>query len=69
MKICVYNLRDDEKKYFRFWEKELSVELVVSEEDPSDDNLEIVSGCEGVSVLGQTYIGSDLMDNRKSDRV
>lgn len=66
MKICVYNLRDDEKKYFRFWEKELSVELVVSEEDPSDDNLEIVSGCEGVSVLGQTYIGSDLMDNWKS---
>ena len=66
MKICVYNLRDDEKKYFRFWEKELSVELVVCVEDPSDDNLEIVSGCEGVSVLGQTYIGSDLMDNWKS---
>ena len=66
MKICVYTLRDDEKKYFRFWEKELSVELVVSEEDPSDDKLEIVSGCEGVSVLGQTNIGSDLMDNWKS---
>lgn len=63
MKICVYNLRDDEKKYFLFWEKELSVELVVSEEDPSDDNLALVSGCEGVSVLGQTNIGSELMNS------
>ena len=66
MKICVYNLRDDEKKYFCFWEKKLSVELVVSEEEPSDDNLAIASGCEGVSVLGQTNIGPDLLDHWKS---
>ncbi len=66
MKICVYNLRDDEKKYFRFWEKNLPVELVVSEEDPSMDNLTLAGGCEGVSVLGQISIGEDLMNSWKS---
>ena len=69
MKICVYNLRDDEKKYFRFWEKNLPVELVVSEEDPSDDNLTLVQDCEGVSVLGQTRIESDLLDIWKASGV
>lgn len=62
MKICVYNIRSDEKKYFRFWKKKLNVELTISDADPSLNDAELLEGCEGVSILGQVYIGQELLD-------
>ena len=69
MKICVYNLRSDEKKYFRIWKKKLNIELISSTEDPSVNDAELLEGCEGVSVLGQVCIGQELLDFWKANGI
>ncbi|MCH4192614.1 MAG: D-isomer specific 2-hydroxyacid dehydrogenase family protein [Butyrivibrio sp.] len=69
MKICVYNLRSDEKKYFRIWKKKLTLELISSAEDPSVNDAELLKVCEGVSILGQIYIGKELLDFWKANGI
>lgn len=62
MKIAVYSLRDDEKDFLEAQKKTLKVEIVQTQEEPSLENLSILKGCTGVSVLGQTSIGKELLD-------
>lgn len=66
MKICVYEVREDEKEeLFRLGES-LSVELEIHSEVPERENSEFVRDCEGVSILGQGTIHAKLLDQWKA---
>lgn len=62
MKIAVYSLRDDEKEFLEVQKKALQVEIIQTQEEPSLENADMLNGCTGVSVLGQTFIGKALLD-------
>ncbi len=66
VKIAVYSLRDDEKEFLEAQEKALQVEIVQIQEEPSFENVGMLDGCMGVSVLGQTMIGKELLDAWKT---
>ena len=62
MKIVVYAARKDELEELRRMEKKYGVTLEITAEEPSLENLELVKGCSGVSVLGQVKIDKDFLD-------
>lgn len=62
MKITVYSLRDDEKEVLEKQKEKLQVEIEQTQEEPSLENVDLLNGCQGVSVLGQTMIGKELLD-------
>lgn len=66
MKIGVYSLRDDEKGYLNQLACDLHVEIAASSEEPSIENIHLLDGCEGVSILGQTQIGQEILDAWKA---
>ena len=62
MNIGIYSMRDDEADYVRQMEESLGIHILTTSEDPSVDNADFLGGCEGVSVLGQVFIGRELLD-------
>lgn len=62
MKICAYEVREDEKKDFLDWEAISSVELQLHSDVPSLENADLAAGCEGVTILGQGKIDASLLD-------
>lgn len=69
MKILAFEVRDDEKKGLMETAQELGVELELSSEVPCMENVELVNGFEGVSVLGQGDINSELLSAWKKQGV
>ena len=69
MKILAFEVRDDEKKGLVETAQELGVELELSSEVPCMENVELVNGFEGVSVLGQGDINSELLSAWKKQGV
>jgi D-lactate dehydrogenase len=58
----VYAVRADEHSALKLQQDSLGIDLVLSEEAPSLRNIELLKGCEGVSILGQCYIDAELLD-------
>ena len=69
MKILAFEVRDDEKKGLKETAQELGVELELSSEVPCMENVELVNGFEGVSILGQGDINSELLSAWKKQGV
>ncbi len=69
MKIFVYSLRDDEKKYIELYKKESFIDILCSEEEPTIENSHYLDNCEGVSILGQTQIDDKLLDCWKENGI
>ncbi|MCD8075707.1 MAG: D-isomer specific 2-hydroxyacid dehydrogenase family protein [Lachnospiraceae bacterium] len=65
MKIIAYEVREDEREHFDRFAKEYGTELVLTEQVPTPENAFLVSGCDGVTILGQGKIGSILLDEYK----
>lgn len=62
MKIAVYSMRSDERPYFEQIKTQFPVTLAETTKEPSTEDREFLSGCDGVSILGQTAISGDLLD-------
>ena len=66
MNIGIYSMRDDETDYVHQMEESLGIHILTTSEDPSVDNVDFLERCEGVSVLGQVFIGRKLLDAWKA---
>ena len=53
MKILVYETREDELDAIRKLEKELPIEIRITAEIPSLENVSMAKGYDGISILGQ----------------
>lgn len=62
MKILVYEARPDELADLQVQEKDLGVELAITEAVPSPDSAGLAVGCAGVSILGQGRIDRAMLD-------
>ncbi len=66
MKICAYEVREDEKKDFARMAEKLQVEIELHDEIPGPDTAALAEGCEGVTMLGMGKIDKELLDMWKS---
>lgn len=66
MKICAYEVREDEKKDFARMAEKLQVEIELHDEIPDPDTAALAEGCEGVTMLGMGKIDKELLDMWKS---
>ncbi len=65
MRICAYEVREDEKKDFAEMAKKLQVEVELHAEVPGPDTAELARGCAGVTMLGMGKIDKALLDQWK----
>lgn len=61
MKLCIFEVRPDEREYLNELQNARGVELVLSPEVPTLENCGLVEGCQGVSFLGQGKIDRALL--------
>lgn len=66
MKICAYEVREDEKKDFSHMAEKYGVDISLHDEIPGPDTASLASGCEGVTMLGMGKIDKELLDTWKS---
>lgn len=69
MRICAFEVREDERVDFREMEQRLDVSIELHSEVPGMENTEFVRGCEGVTILGQGNICGSLLDKWKEKGV
>ena len=62
MKIYAYEVRQDEMDYFKEYEKQYHVDVILNHQVPTLENSDNVDGCEGVTILGQGNINAKLLD-------
>lgn len=65
MKIIAFEVRDDEKEYFKKYESQYQCEITCVPYSLTQDNLSIVKGYDGVSILGRCCITADVEDRLK----
>lgn len=61
MKICAYEVRQDERRWFDTVGRELGLTLTLSPQVPSLETADAAAGCEGVTILGQGVIHAGLL--------
>lgn len=66
MKICAYEVREDEKKDFARMAGKLHVDIELHSEVPGPKTASLARGCEGVTILGMGAIDKELLDAWKS---
>lgn len=70
MKIVVFQLRDDEKEVIETVKKEHpELEIILTEQDPSFKQDELLNGAEGVSILGMKKIGKEILEYWKKQGI
>lgn len=69
MRICAYEVREDERKDFMEMEQRMHAEILLYSEVPSEANADLTGGCEGVTILGQGDIHAGLLDKWKENGV
>ncbi len=62
MRILVFEARDDERQAIRKQVEKLSVTVDTTSEVPSLQNVDLVKGYDGISVLGQGRLDAALLD-------
>lgn len=60
MKICAFEVRGDERADFENIRQELGVEIDLHSEPLTLDNVHLVAGCPGVTVLGHSSVNAAL---------
>lgn len=65
MKICAYEVRSDEAGIMDGLAQQMGVEVAMHSEVPSMENISMVEGCEGVTMLGQGSINAALLSEWK----
>lgn len=65
MKLLAFEVRDDEKAYFKKYAEEYQCEIKCIPDPLTHDNLPMVQGYDGVSILGRSYMTADLQDKLK----
>lgn len=65
MKILAFEVRDDEKPYFEKYAAKYQCEITCVTDALNFDNLSIVQGYDGVSILSKSYMTADLEDGLK----
>ena len=58
----MFGVREDEESCIQEYSQSLGVEVVRLAVIPSLDNLDLIDGCEGVSVLGHHRLDALLLD-------
>lgn len=66
MKIYAFEVRDDEIDFFSAISKKLNVEISCSKEMLTPDNIDLVDGYTGVTILGQYKYDAKMLDALKS---
>lgn len=66
MKIAAFDVRDDERSAFEHAEKELGCTICCYEESLNADNMDRVTGFDGITVLGNSVVGRSLIDGLKA---
>lgn len=61
MTVCIYEARGDELEEIRKKSEELGLEVRVTSEVPSMENISMTDGCEGVSTLGMGKLNEELL--------
>lgn len=61
MKICAYEVREDERQEFETLAEKLQVEILYYEEVPCLENAHYAKECEGITILGQGMIDRELL--------
>ncbi len=56
MKLCVYEVREDEKEMLNLLREKYGVDLIETEEELNVETAALAKGCAGVSTLGQSQI-------------
>lgn len=65
MVIAAYEVRGDEKDDFTYWEEKLGLTIRYYEESLSMENLSTAEGCDGVTILGHSYMTPEMLDALK----
>lgn len=65
MRICAYEVRDDERSCFQEMEEAFGVEICLYTQVPEPKHADLARGCQAVTVLGQGMIGDRLLDRWK----
>ncbi len=66
MKFIAYDTRDDERKYFDTVADRLNVEIICTHASLDIQTINLATGCYGVSVLGHSDIGPEIIDQLQS---
>lgn len=61
LKVAVFSCRPDEKEFFNEYVRKFHVELSITSEPPTLENLQVVENCQAASVI-TTPIGKELLD-------
>lgn len=69
MKICAFEVREDEKKDFTHLAGEFGIEITCHPGSLTMDNISICKGCEGVAILGESIMDEKMLDALKSEKV
>lgn len=65
MKIYAFEVRNDEKKEFEAVKEKLNIDLECAEEGLTMQNIELIKGCTGITVLGRYQYGKEMLDALK----
>jgi len=65
MRILAFEVRDDEKPYFEKYAAQYQCEITCVPNTLNFDNLSMVRGYDGISILSKSYITTDLEDRLK----
>ena len=65
IKIYAFEVREDERKDFQAVKEKLDLELECTEDLLTMENIDLVKGCTGVTVLGQMRYGREMLDALK----
>lgn len=65
MKIAVFNCREDERPFFEEYGRKYGAELVITNHAPTRKTLELVQGCQGVSII-TTPVDGTLLEEWKA---
>lgn len=65
MIIAAYEVRGDEKADFKYWEEKLGLTIRYYTESLSMENLSTAEGCDGVTILGHSYMNKELLNGLK----
>lgn len=66
MKIMAYEVRDDEQQYFEAAAGQYQVEIIYTSNILDVQTVELAIGCDAVTILGHSEIGSVILDLLKS---
>ncbi|KOF56544.1 MULTISPECIES: D-isomer specific 2-hydroxyacid dehydrogenase family protein [Clostridium] len=66
MKILAFEVRDDEEIYFQKYALQYQCEITCVSDTLTHDNLSMVQGYSGISILGKSHITADLEDRLKT---